>query len=66
MSGNPTKGCDNRIDTDFDLGRNIKIVPSANRDQISEKQGNGIYLITDTGEEYLSGGLDAQDLEPDR
>jgi len=38
MSGNPTKGCDNRIDADLDPGRNIKIVPSANRDQLSEKQ----------------------------
>ena len=38
MSGNPTKGCDNRIDADLDPGRNIKIVPSANRDQLRDKQ----------------------------
>jgi len=38
MSGNPTKDCDNRIDANLDPGRNIKIVPSANRERLSEKQ----------------------------
>jgi len=27
--------------------------------------GNGVYVITKEGEEYLSGELDAQELEPD-
>lgn len=27
--------------------------------------GNGVYVITDAGEEYLEGELDAEDLEPD-
>ena len=38
MSGNPTKDCDNRIDANLDPGRNIKIVPSTNRERLSEKQ----------------------------
>jgi len=27
--------------------------------------GNGVYVITDTGEEYLAGELDVADPEPD-
>lgn len=27
--------------------------------------GNGVYIITDEGEEYLDGNLDAQELEED-
>lgn len=27
--------------------------------------GNGVYIITDTGEQYLSGELDAADLDAD-
>ncbi|MFA1612163.1 MarR family transcriptional regulator [Halobellus rubicundus] len=27
--------------------------------------GNGVYRITNSGEEYLSGDLDAEDLSPD-
>ncbi|QSG07553.1 tyrosine-type recombinase/integrase [Halapricum desulfuricans] len=38
MSGNPTKGCDNILEANLDPGRHIKIVPSANREQLSEKQ----------------------------